>query len=396
MASKKEEEKEEEPPPMPEEETLPPPMPEKTNDYGNEYPNEYPKEYPKEYSNEYKNEWTAPSSSLGPSPEPGPLDPDALRQMGFQVSQPAPDTAKVRQHVETTAAAFLSRGLGNLESARMSMASVKTVPQPKAAAPAITGPPAMSTASAAPAAPVAQAPPAVPAPAAQPAVSASALVPVQPASKSQGPRSRSRGRRSASRGRHDDYRGQETRQSGRDNAPPTGGYESRTIQITGGVVGTRLWLKQEMSRFGRVEVCHTGNRQNPEAEPPWVRFEKMSSVEIALQAINAGQVLYDGNPIKAELKSTRAGPPRERQARERSPRRRDLEVTSRDLARDDRRWGGGGGGGSRDLGRDENRGQVGPGNYSSRDLFRSDHRGDRDRRRRRRSSSSRSDPRRRR
>lgn len=396
MASKKEEEKEEEPPPIPEEVALPPPVVETTNDFVPEYPEERPQERPPERPKEHTNEWTAPSSSLGPSIESGPLDPDKMRQMGFQISQPAQDTAKVRQHVQSTAAAFLSRGLGNLEIARASAASVSTVAQPKAAAPASTGAPAVSTASAAPA------PPAAPAlPAAGPTAGAQAIVPIaqtpsaivisQPASKGQGLRSRSRGRRSSSRGRRDDhdYRGQ------RDNMPPPGGYESRTIQITGGVVGTRLWLKQEMERFGRVEVCHTGNRQNPEAEPPWVRFEKMSSVEVALQAIAAGQVLFDGNPIKATLKAARTGPPREvRQARERSPRRRDLEVTSRDLARDDRRgWGAGG---SRDLGRDENRGQIGPGNYSSRDLFRNDNRGDRDRRRRRRSSSSRSEPRRRR
>lgn len=113
-------------------------------------------------------------------------------------------------------------------------------------------------------------------------------------------------------------------------------FDSRTIQITGAIVGSRLWLKKEMDRFGRVEVCHTGNRQNPEAEPPWVRFEKITSAQLAVEAINSGQVLLDGAMLKANFK--REGG-RAADTAPRFPRsaRGDLEVTSRDLARDDRR-----------------------------------------------------------
>merc|ERR1712232_1434582 len=119
---------------------------------------------------------------------------------------------------------------------------------------------------------------------------------------------------------------------GRD-APPTRAppMESRTIQITGGVVATRLWLKKEMERFGRVEVCHTGNRQNPIAEPHWVRFATLTQAESALEAINGGQVLIDGCTIQAQFKSSRPPPPPPQQQQIRRN-ERDMDITSRDIA----------------------------------------------------------------
>merc|ERR1711924_179960 len=109
--------------------------------------------------------------------------------------------------------------------------------------------------------------------------------------------------------------------------------ESRTIQITGGVVATRLWLKKEMERFGRVEVCHTGNRMNPVAEPPWVRFATLTQAESALEAINSGQVLIDGCVIQAQFKTGRptAPPPRQEPTMTRRN-ERDMDITSRDFA----------------------------------------------------------------
>merc|ERR1712190_576323 len=65
--------------------------------------------------------------------------------------------------------------------------------------------------------------------------------------------------------------------------------DSRAISIIG-EVRSRLSLKNEMERFGRVEICYMGNRHNPSADPPWVRFEKATSAQAALTAINAGQV----------------------------------------------------------------------------------------------------------
>merc|ERR1712232_592328 len=119
---------------------------------------------------------------------------------------------------------------------------------------------------------------------------------------------------------------------GRD-APPTRAppMESRTIQITGGIVATRLWLKKEMERFGRVEVCHTGNRSNPVAEPPWVRFATLTQAETALEAINRGEVLIDVNAIQAQFKSSRPPPPPPRTEVTRRN-ERDMDTTSRDIA----------------------------------------------------------------
>lgn len=119
-----------------------------------------------------------------------------------------------------------------------------------------------------------------------------------------------------------------------------GQMESRTIQITSGVVTTRLWLKKEMERFGRVEVCHTGNRMNPTGEPPWVRFATLNAAEVALQNINLGLVLIDGTPVTAQMKPGGGGggrfPPRPAD-QPAYPRCRDVEITSRELALEARR-----------------------------------------------------------
>jgi len=138
------------------------------------------------------------------------------------------------------------------------------------------------------------------------------------------------------------------------------------------MINSRLWLKREMERFGRIEVCHTGNRQNLAAEPPWVRFEKASSAEVALQAINSGQVLLEGVPIKAEYKRggrMGGGPPRQLGRRE-----QDMEITSRDMFREDRR------GDDRRRNRSRSRDRSPPRQHgrgvlpSSRDLIRDEYR----------------------
>mmetsp|Transcript_38469 Transcript_38469/g.90464 ORF Transcript_38469/g.90464 Transcript_38469/m.90464 type:complete len:181 (+) Transcript_38469:77-619(+) len=138
-----------------------------------------------------------------------------------------------------------------------------------------------------------------------------------------------------------------------------------TIEFTGGVVSTtsRLWLKREMERFGEVDVCHMGNRDNPVEEPPWVRFKDSQAAEKALEAIKNSQVVLDGNVLEAEWKANRRGGgggfPRDAVSR------RDLEVNSRDLFLEQERArvrggdrGGGGGGGNRggDRGGDRGRG----------------------------------------
>eukprot|EP00416_Gambierdiscus_australes_P038286 CAMPEP_0171104674 /NCGR_PEP_ID=MMETSP0766_2-20121228/61136_1 /TAXON_ID=439317 /ORGANISM="Gambierdiscus australes, Strain CAWD 149" /LENGTH=202 /DNA_ID=CAMNT_0011565339 /DNA_START=149 /DNA_END=758 /DNA_ORIENTATION=+ len=106
---------------------------------------------------------------------------------------------------------------------------------------------------------------------------------------------------------------------------------ARTIEITDGVYSTttRNWLKKEMEQFGEVDVCHMGNRDNPQEEPPWVRFCDPRSAEKAMAAIQAGQVFLDGLMIKAELRSAiKRPPPPVRREREQ---RRDLDFSSRDF-----------------------------------------------------------------
>mmetsp|Transcript_77542 Transcript_77542/g.179757 ORF Transcript_77542/g.179757 Transcript_77542/m.179757 type:complete len:176 (+) Transcript_77542:155-682(+) len=106
---------------------------------------------------------------------------------------------------------------------------------------------------------------------------------------------------------------------------------ARTIEITDGVYSTttRNWLKKEMEQFGEVDVCHMGKRDNPQEEPPWVRFCDPRSAEKAMAAIQAGQVFLDGLMIKAELRSAiKRPPPPVRREREQ---RRDLDFSSRDF-----------------------------------------------------------------
>mmetsp|Transcript_53310 Transcript_53310/g.165249 ORF Transcript_53310/g.165249 Transcript_53310/m.165249 type:complete len:169 (-) Transcript_53310:120-626(-) len=101
---------------------------------------------------------------------------------------------------------------------------------------------------------------------------------------------------------------------------------SNTIEITGGysATTTRMVLKREMERFGPVDVCHMGNRDNPVDEPPWVRFSDSSACEKAMTAIKNGEVVVDGVSLNA-TRSNRRGPP----LVSREP--RDAEVGSREL-----------------------------------------------------------------
>eukprot|EP00445_Apocalathium_hangoei_P063458 CAMPEP_0204110930 /NCGR_PEP_ID=MMETSP0361-20130328/2175_1 /ASSEMBLY_ACC=CAM_ASM_000343 /TAXON_ID=268821 /ORGANISM="Scrippsiella Hangoei, Strain SHTV-5" /LENGTH=97 /DNA_ID=CAMNT_0051060919 /DNA_START=96 /DNA_END=385 /DNA_ORIENTATION=- len=97
-------------------------------------------------------------------------------------------------------------------------------------------------------------------------------------------------------------------------------------------------MKREMERFGHVDVCHMGNREDPKTEPPWVRFAEPKAADNALEAIKANLVIIDGLVIQAQ-KSTRRGPP----LVSREP--REAEVGSRELFLQRARGGGGGGGG---------------------------------------------------
>eukprot|EP00442_Polarella_glacialis_P048849 CAMPEP_0115134980 /NCGR_PEP_ID=MMETSP0227-20121206/55431_1 /TAXON_ID=89957 /ORGANISM="Polarella glacialis, Strain CCMP 1383" /LENGTH=167 /DNA_ID=CAMNT_0002541587 /DNA_START=65 /DNA_END=569 /DNA_ORIENTATION=+ len=121
---------------------------------------------------------------------------------------------------------------------------------------------------------------------------------------------------------------------------------SNCIQIIEGVVAgiNRLALKGNMEQFGQVDLVHMGNRQNPEEEPPKVRFNTVESAQRALEAINSGQVCIDGMIMKARFME---GKGRGRGTAP-SQHERNLEVTSRDLFLERERQGkqGGDGGGA--------------------------------------------------
>merc|ERR1712176_1656434 len=112
--------------------------------------------------------------------------------------------------------------------------------------------------------------------------------------------------------------------------------ESRTVQIIGGTVRSRLIFKREMEKFGRVEVVYMGNRHDPTSQDaPMVRFATVTSAQTALAAINAGQVFNEGGPAKAVFKQGGGTRQPEKRYDERGQGgQRGLDVTSRDIARD--------------------------------------------------------------
>eukprot|EP00931_Biecheleriopsis_adriatica_P010066 TRINITY_DN111166_c0_g1_i1.p1 TRINITY_DN111166_c0_g1~~TRINITY_DN111166_c0_g1_i1.p1 ORF type:complete len:174 (+),score=18.91 TRINITY_DN111166_c0_g1_i1:84-605(+) len=84
-------------------------------------------------------------------------------------------------------------------------------------------------------------------------------------------------------------------------------HGERMLEIVGGVGPTvnRLHLKTQMEQFGQVDVVHMGNRNNPEAEPPKVRFVKAEHAQKALDAINAQTVCVNGVFIQARFKESK-------------------------------------------------------------------------------------------
>merc|ERR1712086_40422 len=77
-----------------------------------------------------------------------------------------------------------------------------------------------------------------------------------------------------------------------------------------------------------------GNRHDTSSDPPMVRFGLSAAAEMAMMAINAGQVVFDGNTIRAQFKTGGRKPvvrQIERQVDDK------MDVSSRDLARGDQR-----------------------------------------------------------
>eukprot|EP00444_Apocalathium_aciculiferum_P069595 CAMPEP_0183573936 /NCGR_PEP_ID=MMETSP0371-20130417/132185_1 /TAXON_ID=268820 /ORGANISM="Peridinium aciculiferum, Strain PAER-2" /LENGTH=101 /DNA_ID=CAMNT_0025783965 /DNA_START=33 /DNA_END=335 /DNA_ORIENTATION=+ len=97
----------------------------------------------------------------------------------------------------------------------------------------------------------------------------------------------------------------------------TGGKE---IEMTAGisVSTTRKTLKQELERYGEIEICHMGERHVEPMQMPWVRYAKPESAEAALGAIKQGIVFVDGVLLQADWRTSKNRPaPRAREADDR-------------------------------------------------------------------------------
>lgn len=87
---------------------------------------------------------------------------------------------------------------------------------------------------------------------------------------------------------------------------------SRTIEILDGTVirVSRAQVKNEMEKFGRVEICNLGLQwklQDPTKDAPFVTFEASSGADKAMEAIDAGLCNINGFQIRAQR---RKGPDR--------------------------------------------------------------------------------------
>eukprot|EP00416_Gambierdiscus_australes_P015605 CAMPEP_0171072494 /NCGR_PEP_ID=MMETSP0766_2-20121228/10896_1 /TAXON_ID=439317 /ORGANISM="Gambierdiscus australes, Strain CAWD 149" /LENGTH=221 /DNA_ID=CAMNT_0011529085 /DNA_START=123 /DNA_END=788 /DNA_ORIENTATION=+ len=81
-----------------------------------------------------------------------------------------------------------------------------------------------------------------------------------------------------------------------------------TIEITDGLVAStpRLALKQQLERYGEIDICHKIG--DPKEDTPWVRFRDCSAAQEALQAIERGEVTLDGFTIKAQWRARKKEP----------------------------------------------------------------------------------------
>lgn len=133
-----------------------------------------------------------------------------------------------------------------------------------------------------------------------------------------------------------------------------GGSQSCIIHITAGLkYQTARWsLKMVMEVYGKIDACHMGNRDNPVAEPPWIKYQTREGAEKAMDQLTGGLVNCHGEVLRGEWRES-AEPPKSLGVRDIGP-----EVyTSRDLAERDRKNRGGGG-------RSRSRGRGGGGRKS--------------------------------
>lgn len=103
----------------------------------------------------------------------------------------------------------------------------------------------------------------------------------------------------------------------------------RTIHIVEGVkFNTARWsLKMELEVYGKIDVCHMGDRSNQRDHPTWVKFQSREGAEKAMEAMERGRVFCNCERMRGEWREEAAAPPPVRDILD-DP---NLNLTSRDL-----------------------------------------------------------------
>eukprot|EP00413_Alexandrium_margalefii_P030198 CAMPEP_0204560750 /NCGR_PEP_ID=MMETSP0661-20131031/32801_1 /ASSEMBLY_ACC=CAM_ASM_000606 /TAXON_ID=109239 /ORGANISM="Alexandrium margalefi, Strain AMGDE01CS-322" /LENGTH=113 /DNA_ID=CAMNT_0051568105 /DNA_START=43 /DNA_END=381 /DNA_ORIENTATION=+ len=84
----------------------------------------------------------------------------------------------------------------------------------------------------------------------------------------------------------------------------------RTVHIVEGMkMYTARWsLKMELEVFGKIDVCHMGDRFNQKEHPAWVKFNSREGAQKAMEAMAQGRVLCNGEVIRGEWRTEVAAP----------------------------------------------------------------------------------------
>jgi len=85
-------------------------------------------------------------------------------------------------------------------------------------------------------------------------------------------------------------------------------------------------MKEALEVYGKIDVCHMGDRFNQRDHPAWVKFQTRSGAEKAMEAMRAGIVLSHGEALRGEWRREANLPP----PIEYHPDRPELDYTSRD------------------------------------------------------------------
>lgn len=122
-------------------------------------------------------------------------------------------------------------------------------------------------------------------------------------------------------------------------------FGKRTIEFTGGICPpggipvNRANLKRGLEEgFGEVEKMHMGNPLDQKNEPAWVRFLSEATALKVMEAIEKGDVKFNGVQLSARWRTGNWAAPTNWGGVATS--RRDLDIDARDLLKEGRRGPG--------------------------------------------------------